>query len=439
MVVVHARVDGSGQPTSYFSWAQCNDTANGGKGYAYATEPITRGSNVTTINLASCSLACLAPNSFAFDGASNVTSVSIGDNPFVALPEQLLRNLSSLRYFHAERLTKLETLPEAFFSGLGQLQLIDAPGWSRFGVEERLPDALFQGLTSLAELNLGDCRLKHLPSLNGLAALTSLKLYANADGNWHMDAEESASKFDSLTSVALIIATDTQLSRIPSLKRLGMLNTLWLSNNKITRIGRGAFKGATQLLMLELGGNQITSVAAGAFAVLTAMRFTPDIFAKDNAQWRDDFGTALWLQAGEGRFGGGKSYAVVPIAWAPNMVECRYVGPYVSDLNCSTCVLGYETTSALNTTCVKPGFKPYRGWLADYSRLWPHDTHGLPAKGSARTAERTSTPALLAQHTYTIPAPRLEPKERRFVGPELCPVPHAPPPLTRTVLRTSGP
>ena len=34
-----------------------------------------------------------------------------------------------------------------------------------------------------------------------------------------------------------------------------------------------------------------------------------------------------------------------PISYAPNPAECRWVGPGVSDLECNTCVLGYQTAS----------------------------------------------------------------------------------------------
>ena len=39
-----------------------------------------------------------------------------------------------------------------------------------------------------------------------------------------------------------------------------------------------------------------------------------------------------------------------------------WAGPLVSDLNCTNCVIGYETKGTDDTTCIKPEFRPYRGW-----------------------------------------------------------------------------
>lgn len=116
---------------------------------------------------------------------------------------------------------------------------------------------------------------------------------------------------------------------------------------------------------------------------------------------------------GLGHFGSAQ-WAVTPIAFAPNPVECLWIGPNVSDFNCSTCILGYETTSASNTTCIKPGFRPYRGWAtsSEHTNLQIQDMHGRAVEQDYAI----NTPVLSTGHTYMIPAPLLEPKERKFVG-----------------------
>ena len=94
-------------------------------------------------------------------------------------------------------------------------------------------------------------------------------------------------------------------------------------------------------------------------------------------------------------------------------VSGRWVGPLKSDLDCSRCVLGFETVSATNTSCVRPAFRPYRGWAANHSRLRLQDTRrGLVVGRNASD----DVSILLTGHTYTTPPPRLEPKERHFVG-----------------------
>ena len=95
--------------------------------------------------------------------------------------------------------------------------------------------------------------------------------------------------------------------------------------------------------------------------------------------------------------------------FAPNPTRCVWKGPNMFDLNCSTCGLGYETASATNTTCVRPEFRPHSGW--DQSHLQLRSMTGAILNNTG-----TATPILLANHTYTIPAPMLEPKERKFVG-----------------------
>ena len=86
----------------------------------------------------------------------------------------------------------------------------------------------------------------------------------------------------------------------------------------------------------------------------------------------------------------------------------------MADVECSTCTLGYETTSASNTTCVQPEFRPYGGWQGspDQAEL---QLRGIDNASIRLDADR-ATPILLTEHTYTIPAPKLEPKERKFAG-----------------------
>jgi len=223
-----------------------------------------------------------------------------------------------------------------------------------------------------------------------------------------MDDDESNAKFDHLVLVDNIACHGNLLTQIPSVKNLQMLTALWLSDNKISRIQAGAFRGAARLLSLHLGGNHITFVAAGAFADLAALRVPQDQIAP----WYDSFGVGLWLHRGAGYVGGGEDYSSPPIAFAPNPSRCVSNGPKVTDLDCTSCDLGFETASATNTTCVKPDFGPYRGWAANYSRLRLRDTRGSAIERNAST----DALVLLTEHTYTIPAPQLEPKEQRFVG-----------------------
>ena len=115
-----------------------------------------------------CNLDCLDHDAFAFPGAANVTTVNIQNNNFLALPETLLWNMTSLQHFYAQQLMKLATLPQRFFWAKSQLKTLHTVGSVDLGSQERLPDDLFQGLTSLIELDLEGCPLHRLPNMDDL-------------------------------------------------------------------------------------------------------------------------------------------------------------------------------------------------------------------------------------------------------------------------------
>jgi len=132
--------------------------------------------------------------------------------------------------------------------------------------------------------------------------------------------------------------------------------------------------------------------------------------------------TGLYRSAGLGSFGSGKTFDFPALSLGGNPVECLWVGPLFNDFDCSTCTLGYESETiggangtAATTTCIKPTFQPRKGWTGR-AQLSLQDHTGTKLVPDAAT----STPVtLLADQTYTIPAPPLEPKERSFVGYEL--------------------
>ena len=155
---------------------------------------------------------------------------------------------------------------------------------------------------------------------------------------------------------------------------------------------------------------------AQAFGNLASLRALPQDFAptkSDGTTFTDSVGIPLWLQQGS-VLGGGHEFGFVPVSFAPNPVGCVWIGPYVGNFSCSTCVLGYERTSAENGTCVQPAFRPHGGWegSAEQSGLTLRDTRGV----TVRRNVRTNALILLTKVTYTIPGPQLEPKETMFAG-----------------------
>ena len=124
--------------------------------------------------------------------------------------------------------------------------------------------------------------------------------------------------------------------------------------------------------------------------------------------------SGLWTNKGLGVSGGQRKWAQPPLGFAPNPILCRWVASNLSNINCSTCTLGYETTDASNTTCVQPKFQPYSGWEGSPDQALLR-LRGID-NATIRVDMDTAMPVLLTEHTYTIRAPKLEPKERKFAG-----------------------
>ena len=198
-------------------------------------------------NLDSCSIDCLDYDAFRFPGANKVTTVTMQRNDYDTLPEELLWNMESMLYLYARSQNKLTGLPERFFLNQSQLLLAFFSNSYQLGAQG-LPDGLLKGLTSLMYLSFDYCSIRNMPNLDDLTAL--VLFYAqgptgNTDGfngQWHMPDEESYTKFDSLVSTTTLYITNQKLTRIPSLKNMGVLQTLNMNGNKIPGSLRGTLR-----------------------------------------------------------------------------------------------------------------------------------------------------------------------------------------------------
>ena len=123
-----------------------------------------RRAHCTLSNIDRCDLVCLDNDAFRFPGAGSVTTVSIQSNNFVALPDQLLWNMTSMLFLYARTNLKLTGLPENFFLGQAQLVLAFFTGSRNMG--QSLPDKLFKGLTGLKYFSLGNAQFRRLPSMD---------------------------------------------------------------------------------------------------------------------------------------------------------------------------------------------------------------------------------------------------------------------------------
>ena len=107
--------------------------------------------------------------------------------------------------------------------------------------------------------------------------------YFSGISTLRMNDDEIESKFDNLVSTVSLGLGTQLLTRVPSVKNMVNLRTLYLQVNKITMIGPEDFKGCNSLAVLTLGGNSIVSIATSAFTNLERFRVRPEEFNPTNA------------------------------------------------------------------------------------------------------------------------------------------------------------
>ena len=224
-----------------------------------------------------CGIVCLDHDAFQFPGAAAVTTAYIQNNPFAALPEKLLWNMTKLIFLYARDLTELTTLPERFFLNKGNLLLL----FMTSSTIRTTPDGLFKGLFSLKYFSWLYISFSNLPNLDDLNSM-SFFLVSGAIGKepptWNLNAQESESVFDGLATCETVWAGDQALTLVPSIKKMKGLEELNLARNKITKIWPSDFAGAVNLVVLRLDGNGITSIAAEAFTNLVRHRVKHEDF-----------------------------------------------------------------------------------------------------------------------------------------------------------------
>ena len=119
-----------------------------------------------------------------------------------------------------------------------------------------------------------------------------------------------------------------------------------------------------------------------------------------------------------GIFGGGFVMKYQSVDLSPSPTKCSWEGPFVNNISCNACDLGYETTSDTDSSCIFPPFKPYRGWNVSSRFKEVMDIKGsIPVITSVGGQSKMNSVVVLRKgQTYHIPTPNLEPKETMFVG-----------------------
>ena len=98
-----------------------------------------------------------------------------------------------------------------------------------------------------------------------------------------------------------------------------------------------------------------------------------------------------------------RQYSLKKLGLAPWPRRCEWVGPYVHNISCSGCSLGYEEPDDDRDVCVKPPFKPWKHWNKRNSEAYGDLAAAFGDK-------------LYVKQTYRTNAVELEPKRERFVG-----------------------
>ncbi len=133
-----------------------------------------------------------------------------------------------------------------------------------------LPSNVFDDLTNLRNLYLGDCNgLRSLPSgvFDNLTDLRELAVYSGSLRSL------PSGVFDNLTNLTSLLLFENNLTSLPSgmFDNLTNLTRLWLFENNLTSLPSGVFDNLTNLTTLSLHDNNLTSLQSGVFKNLTSL------------------------------------------------------------------------------------------------------------------------------------------------------------------------
>ncbi|XP_029445056.1 TLR4 interactor with leucine rich repeats [Rhinatrema bivittatum] len=239
-------------------------------------------------------------HSWAFEQLPRLEELYLGHNLLASLGPGSLAPLRELRVLNANG-NRLRELGTDAFAGLRSLTRLRLDG----NALEHLPDGLFAPLTSLISLHLEGNHIRALGehAFTGLAKLRLLDL----SGNRHRalrhpapfsplralgDLRLSANGLEQLSGGEGVFCVLRQLSRLwlsdnrlsqlepGTFRGLGALRELRLDANRLSRAPHAVFDPLVGLEMLNLSHNALTSVHPMAFTRLTRLR---ELHLRDNA------------------------------------------------------------------------------------------------------------------------------------------------------------
>ena len=245
-----------------------------------------------------------------------------GENHCALITDAHLAGITELDFTLLD--TRVRTLASGDFAGLTGLRILDLSRANRraTGRTLTLPADIFDGLTSLEELDLAENHIPSLPAgvfddltaltelncelcffasvpantfsgparlqelrldiaadtlpagiFDGLTALTTLKLSGDAPDPSLTSIR--ADIFDDLTALETLEISDHALTTLPAdiFDNLTRLTTLYLNFNTFTSLPAGLFDRLTGLTQLHLYNNRLAAIAAGQFDALTRLTY----------------------------------------------------------------------------------------------------------------------------------------------------------------------
>ena len=133
---------------------------------------------------------------------------------------------------------------------------------------QHLQSGVFKGLTGVTYLYLGSNQLQNVsPGIRELVNLTRLELSDN------ILTEITVGAFKGLIRLEDLHLSVNKLNSIAegAFEDLVELKILWLDNNNLSEISVGVFRGLIQLKSLHLYGNKLNMIAEGAFEDLVEL------------------------------------------------------------------------------------------------------------------------------------------------------------------------
>eukprot|EP00035_Acanthoeca_spectabilis_P011007 m.194105 g.194105 ORF g.194105 m.194105 type:complete len:1680 (-) comp15199_c0_seq4:5570-10609(-) len=356
----------------YWTHRQCTAFLGPGQAVPYNEFDPTH-QTVEMIRIIACPLHCLNSSSFMVPNNHLIRSLFMGGAPLGSIPP-------------ADTLSALPALQWT-------LWLESLGGSPPVGFYASNPGLLF---TWIQHSNVPVLRNGTFPPNS---ALTSLVMNSNP-----LTMIEPGT-FETMTSLTVLWLSDCHLSTLPStVLDLVSLQSLGLSNNRITELRSGMFTGLTNMANLQVSHNPIVRIDDDFLDTVTplavpAVAYTPIFIATAGI-------TTLYVPNPSAVPHGGRLLGYIPVDVGSLPRECHWVGPRLSDIDCRRCTFGY-INDPTGETCIFPPFGPAASW--DPSPLEDSPQMGVPDANGERT--------IFLRNRIELPVPQLaaNPKEN-FVG-----------------------